>query len=319
MSFQRKYTIEMDHVSFDADFCRDTAELLKQAAKKKERVNMKNKNRRTAKFIAVAAALALLSLTAFAVVKFVIPQQLFDSMEVDLESLQAVVDVDNADADSVKTVQKTFSNKDFSMTFEAIAKGKALRSVWNFERSGSGQPTAHSVSDILNNAMDHEPERQMVDSIYAIFTVRRNDGGVVLYAEDGKGLTCADLGYCLLIKGYYPNPNMLFDEDHWDIGTYEDGNVLYVACDITNAAAFADQDLSIAFTNTMVPTIDILAMTPEGDFYYKDDYTGVPGLYDFDLDDSLSDPVKAAAFKANGTFHTYEEFQSLMAQEDAEE
>ena len=79
MSFQRKYTIEMDHVSFDADFCRDTAELLKQAAKKKERVNMKNKNRRTAKFIAVAAALALLSLTAFAVVKFVIPQQLFDS------------------------------------------------------------------------------------------------------------------------------------------------------------------------------------------------------------------------------------------------
>ena len=34
MSFQKKYTIEMDHVSFDADFCRETAELLKQAAKK---------------------------------------------------------------------------------------------------------------------------------------------------------------------------------------------------------------------------------------------------------------------------------------------
>ena len=318
MSFLRKYTIEMGNVSFDPDFCRDTAELLKQAAKKKERINMKNKNRRTAKFIAVAASLALLSLTAFAVVKFVIPQQLFDSMEVDLESLQAVVDADVADPDAIQTVQKTFSNEDFSMTFEAIAKGKALRSVWHFERGGSDQQTAHSVSDILNNALAHESEWQTVDSIYAIFTVRRNDGGVVLYAEDGKGLTGADVGYCLLIKGYYPNPNMLFDGDHWNIGTYEDGDVLYVACDITNAAAFADHDLSIAFTNTMVPTVDILAMTPEGEFYYKDDYTGVPGLYDFDLDDSLADPVKAAAFKANGTFHTYEEFQSLMA-EDAEE
>ena len=316
MSFQKKYTIEMDHVQFSDDFCRETAALLKQAAKKKERVTMKNK--RTVRIIAIAAALVLFSLTAFAVVKFVIPQQLFDSMEVDLESLRAVVDVENADPDSIKTMQKTFSNDDFTMTFEAIAKGKALRSVWHFERGGSEQQTAHSVSDILNNALEQEPERQAVDSLYAIFTVRRNDGGVVLYAEDGKGLTGADLGYCLLIKGYYPNPNMLFDEDHWDIGTYEDGDVLYVACDITNAAAFADQELAIAFTNTMVPTIDILAMTPEGEFYYKDDYKGVPGLYDFDLDDSLADPVKAAAFKANGTFHTYEEFQSLMAEEDAE-
>ena len=294
MSFQQKYTMEMDHVSFDAGFCRETTELLKQAAKKKERVSMKNK--KTAKIIAVAAALVLFSLTAFAVVKFVIPQQLFSSMEVDLESLQAVVDADNADPDSVRTMQKTFSNDDFSMTFEAIARGKALRSVWNFEHNSS--------------------EQQVVDSLYAIFTVRRNDGGVVLYAEDGKGLTGADLGYCLLIKGYYPNPNMLFDEAHWDIGTYEDGDVLYVACDITNAAAFADEALAIAFTNTMVPTVDILAMTPEGEFYYKDDYTGVPGLFDYDLDDSLADPVKAAAFKANGTFHTYEEFQSLMAEEN---
>ena len=314
MSFQKKYTIEMDHVQFSDDFCRETAALLKQAAKKKERVTMKNK--RTAKIIAVAAALALFSLTAFAVVKFVIPQQLFDGMEVDLESLQAVVDVENADPDSVQTVQKTFSNDAFSMTFEAIAQGKALRSVWHFEHNGSEQQAAHSVSDILNNALDNEPEQRMVDSIYAIFTVRRSDGGVVLYAEDGKGLTGADLGYCLLIKGYYPNPNMLADGDHWDIGTYEDGDVLYVACDITNAAAFADEDLFIAFTNTMVPSIDILAMTPEGEFYYKDDYTGVPGLYDFDLDDSLADPVRAAAFKANGTFHTYEEFQSLMAETD---
>ena len=317
MSFQRKYTIEMDQVQFNDDFCRETTELLKQAAKKKERINVKN--RKYVKILAVAAALVIFSLSAFAVVKFMIPQQLFSSMEVDLESLQAVVDVDNAAPDSVKTMQKTFSNKDFSMTFEAIAQGKALRSVWNFEHNGSEQQAAHSVSDILDNALDNDPERQMVDSIYAIFTVRRNDGGVVLYAEDGKGLTGADIGYCLLIKGYYPNPNMLFDGDHRDIGTYEDGDVLYVACDITNAAAFADEELSIAFTNTMVPTIDILAMTPDGEFYYKDDYTGVPGLFDFDLDDSLADPVKAAAFKANGTFHTYEEFQSLMAEENAEE
>ena len=314
MSFQKKYQIEMDHVSFDADFCRETAELLKQAAKKKERVNMKNK--RTVKILAVAAALALFSLSAFAIVKFVIPQQLFSGMDVELESLQAVVDVENADADSVRTMQKTFSNEDFSMTFEAIAKGKALRSVWHFERGSSDQQTAHSVSDILNHALDQEPERQTVDSLYAIFTVRRNDGGVVFYAEDGKGLTGADLGYCLLIKGYYPNPNMLFDETHRDLGFYEDGDVLYVACDITNAAAFADEELAIAFTNTMVPSIDELAMTPDGEFYYKEDYKGVPGLYDFDLDDSLADPVKAAAFKANGTFHTYEEFQSLMAEDN---
>ena len=314
MSLQRQYKIEMDHVSFDADFDRKTIGLLQEAAKKKERVNMKQ--HRLMKIAAAAAALVVFAASAFALAKLVIPQELFRGMEVELESLQAVVDVENADADSVRTMHKTFSNDAFSMTFEAVAKGKALRSVWHFERGNSEQP-AHSVDDILNSALNQEPELRTVDSLYAIFTVRRNDGGVVLYAEDGKGLTGADLGYCLLVKGYYPNPNMLFDGTHREIGTYEDGDVLYVACDITNAAAFADEELSIAFTNTMVPTIDILAMTPEGEFYYKDDYKGVPGLYDFDLDDSLADPVRAAELKSYGTFHTYEEFQSLTAEEDA--
>ena len=180
MSFQRKYTIEMDHVQFSDDFCRETTELLKQAAKKKERTNVKN--RKYVKILAAAAALAIFSLSAFAVVKFVIPQQLFGSMKVELENLQAVVDVDNADPDSVRTMQKTFSNGDFSMTFEAIAKGKALRRVWHFEHSGAEQQAAHSVSDILNNAINSDPERQTVDSIYAIFTVRRNDGGATTAA-----------------------------------------------------------------------------------------------------------------------------------------
>ncbi len=65
MSFEEKYRKDMDAVSVDGDFRRDTLRLIKEAAERKEVISMK---RKPVKILAVVAALIMLfSIGAFAI------------------------------------------------------------------------------------------------------------------------------------------------------------------------------------------------------------------------------------------------------------
>ena len=129
-----------------------------------------------------------------------------------------------------------------------------------------------------------------------------------------RGLPPGDIGYILLVKGYAANPNLF--ADCYGIGLYEENNVLYVACNITDANLFADEDLYIGFTNRMVINYDILRMDKNNEYHYVDGYDGIPALFDFDLDDSRADKERAEQYKAERPFMTYDEFEKALAEEN---
>lgn len=291
MTFEEKYKAQANQVEFSGSFHEVTCEKMRQALTQKEDHSMKKV--KPVKIIVIAALIAALALTAGAVARFVIPDRFAQDMTLNLDSVRTVIDTGKATEDTVSTVRKSFSNKDFTVTFEAIADGGCLRDV--FTENGE--------------AIDRNPTET-----YAIFTVKRTNGTPVLYSEDGKGLTPGDIGYILLVKGYAANPNLF--ADCYGIGLYEENNVLYVACNITDANLFADEDLYIGFTNRMVINCDILRMDKNNEYHYVDGYDGIPALFDFDLDDSRADHEKAEQYKAERPFMTYDEFEKALAEEN---
>lgn len=247
-----------------------------------------------AKILIAAALVAVFAVTAGAIATFVMPKDLIPA---EIESIKTVVDFENADKDSIKTVQKTFSNDEFTVTFEAIVEGKCMEKFFENENT------------IVTNGSDGVA----VDKTYAVLTVKRNDGKPVLYYDE-NGLLPRDIGYRILIKGYMTNPSMLVD--NYDISLCEEDNILYVACDITDANVFADEELYLAFTNKMVINYEIVEMDKNGNFSYAKDYDGIPALFDFELDSSKADHEKAAEYKASQPFFTFDEFQKLLAEEE---
>lgn len=291
LTFEEKYKAQADQVKFSESFHDVTCKKMRQAMTQKEEHSVKKG--KPIKIIVIAALIAAFALTAGAVARFVIPNQLVEDMKLEPDSVKTVIDTGKSDKDTVSTVQKSYSNKDFIVTFEAIADGGCLRQV--FTKNG----------ELIENK---------AEDTYAIFTVKRTDGASVLYSEDGQGLTPGNIGYILLVKGYAANPCTF--ADCYGIGLYEENNVLYVACNITDANLFADEDLYIGFTNRMVINCDILRMDKNNEYHYVESYDGIPALFDFDLDDSRADREKAEQYKAKRPFMTYDEFEKALAEEN---
>lgn len=290
MTFEEKYKAQVNQVKFSESFHDVTCEKMRQAMTQKEEHSVKKV--KPVKIIVIAALIAALALTAGAVARFVIPHQLVEDMKLELDSVKTVIDTGKADKDIVSTVQKSYSNGEYTVTFEAIADGSCLRRV--FTENGK---TIESKAE----------------ETYAIFTVKRNDGKQVL-SFGKEGLHLHDIGYIILVKGYAANPCTF--ADCYGIGLYEENNVLYVACNITDANLFADEDLYIAFTNRMVINYDILRMDKNNEYHFVDGYDGIPALFDFDLDDSRADHEKAEQYKAKRPFMTYDEFEKALAEEN---
>lgn len=291
MTFEEKLKTQTDQITFSENFQCVTCQKMRQVLTQKEEHSMKKFN--PVKLIVIAAVIAALALTAGAVAQFVIPHQLVEDMALELDSVKTVIDTGKADEDTVSTVQKSYSNGEYTVTFEAIANGSCLRKVFT---------------------ENEKPIETKAEETYAIFTVKRNDGKQVLGFGQEEGLHLSDIGYIILVKGYAANPCIF--ADCYGIGEYEENNVLYVACNITDANLFADEELYIAFTNEMVINYDILRMDKNNEYHYVDGYDGIPALFDFDLDDSKADHEKAEQYKAEHSFMTYEEFEKALAEED---
>ena len=223
--------------------------------------------------LAAAAIFIILTIGAGAAYQFMIPDGLNEELALNDMHIKTVVDTEKADENSVRTMQKTVTSNGYTVTFEAIVDGYVIRPKF-----------------IENLMCFSTTEEIREDKIYAVMTITRDDGKSVL-EPDGymPACFCCDgfsFNFDILVKGYAPNSAM-FSRGPW---YHEENNILYYLCDLSDAAKFADHELSIIIFDE--PTLDgtIARMDKNGDFYIVDTYDRMAVIFDIDLDDSLADP-----------------------------
>ena len=245
MNVQEDYQKAMDEIAFSTEELHILSQKLRRASEEQEETLMKPKNKRTVlRPLLIAALVLLAAFSAAAAVRFFVPKELSDEIQLDMSSLQTVVDFEHAEEGDVTTVKKVQKTNGLIITFEAIAKGKCM---------GPGYWTG-------DTALQGE-------SAYAIFSIRKANGKPFYGNQDGKNFTlpyqAPNFGYNLLLHGYAPNASALVDRRA--IYLYEDGNVLFKAYEITDVLPFADKRPYIVINDGMAVTSDILRIDKNGD------------------------------------------------------
>ena len=228
----------------------------------------------------IAAVIVLLfAVSAGAAYQFMLPEELNKELGLNDMNIKTVVDVEKADANSVRTVQKTVKTNGYTVNFEAIIDGYVI---------------LPEITKVIRGIDTAEEIRE--DRIYAVMTITRDDGKSVM-APDGymPNCSCCDaifgFNFRVAVKGYAPN-SVMFMGTPWH---YEENNTLYYLCDITDTAKFADRDLAIILCGEQERIYGtIVRMDENGEYYFVDTYDGMGAIFDFDLDDSLADPEAVA-------------------------
>lgn len=230
---------------------------------------VKPKKRISWKIALIAAVIVIIfAVSTGAVYKFALSDGLVEEMNLEkIERIKTVVDTETLDEDSVQTVQKTVSANGFTVTFEAIVEGASLNKNY-----------------IHGSANDETGKDSQVARNYAIFSVTRDDGSS-FFNNDKDPREFCDLGVVALVHGYEPSVSLFGN----DIFIYEEENVLYIACDITEVYKFADHELSIAVCGYYSVDGTILRMDENGDFYFVDSYDDIHALFNFDIEDEYAD------------------------------
>ena len=249
------------------------------SSKEKESVVKQFRGKKFKALLIAAAVFIVLAIGTGAAYQFIMPEGLNEQLELHEMNIKTVVDFDKADENSVRTVQKTVSKNGYTVSFEAIIDGYVI---------------LPEIVKVLRGIDPAEEIRE--DRIYAVMTITRDDGKSVL-APDGDMPSCIccdpffNFNFTVAVKGYAPN-SVMFMGTPWH---YEENNVLYYLCDITDTAKFADHDLSIILCGEKEGAYGtIVRMDEKGEYYFVDTYDGMGAIFDFDLDDSLADPEAVA-------------------------
>lgn len=243
-----------------------------------KKVKKFNGGRKLRNALIAAVIVLLFAVSAGAAYQFMLPDGLNEQLELHEMNIKTVVDIDKADENSVRTVQKTVNSNGYTVNFEAIIDGYVI---------------LPEITKLLRGIDPAEEIRE--DRIYAVMTITRDDGKSVL-EPDGYMPGCFCCGgfgfdFTVAVKGYAPSP-VMFNGTPWH---YEENNVLYYLCDITDTAIFADRDLSLILYGEKEGTSGtIVRMDEKGEYYFVDTYDGMGAIFDFDLDDSLADPETVA-------------------------
>ena len=237
----------------------------------------KNKGKKFRIALIAAVIAVIFAIGTGAAYRFMLPEELMNDLELNDMRIRTVIDTDIATEDNVRTVQKTVSKNGYTINFEAIIDGYII---------------LPEVTKVLRGLDPAQEIRE--DRIYAAMTITRDDGKSVL-EPDGymPGCFCCSgitANFCVAVKGYAPNSGM-FATFPWH---YEENNVMYLLCDITDAAKFADHDLSIIVYDDTHLDGTIARMDENGEYYFVDTYDRLGAIFDFDLDDSFADPEAAA-------------------------
>ncbi len=237
----------------------------------------KNKGKKFRIALIAAVIAVIFAIGTGAAYRFMLPEGLMKDLELNDMRIRTVIDTDIATEDNVRTVQKTVNSNGYTVNFEAIIDGYVI------------------LPEITKELRGIDPAEEIrEDRIYAVMTITRDDGKSVM-EPDGYMPGCFCCGgfgfdFNVVVKGYAPSP-VMFNGTPWH---YEENNVLYYLCDITDAAKFADRDLAIILFEGFGIDGTIARMDENGEYYFVDTYDGMGAIFDFDLDDSLADPEAVA-------------------------
>lgn len=256
------YRKAMDALPFSAGFQERTEELVRQnSLAEKERIPMKKRGFYRA--VAVAAAVAMLTVSAYAASRWLSPAQVAD-MHGDAALSQAF-----ESEDAIK-LNQTVQTDDLAVTLAGVVSGENLSS-WTSQADQS--------------------------RTYAVMILESLDGAPL----DMEDFPIADYTLTPLVAGFTPWSvnNWTLDAG---VSLLERDGVLYYLLDVRSVEMFADHTAYLAFYRGTAPGQDTFTMAEDGTISFAEGFEGPHALFTLPLDKSKADPAAVERFMDESGF-----------------
>ncbi len=259
------YRKAVDALPLSADFQERTEELVRRTAKiaelEKECISVKKKG--FIKAVSIAAAVALLTISAYAASRWLSPAQVAD-MNGNAALAQAF-----ESEDAIK-LNQSVQTENFCVTLAGLVSGENLS----------------ELSDQADQART-----------YAVMILESLDG-TPLNADD---FPIVEYTLTPLVAGFTPWTvnNWTLNAS---VSLLERDGVLYYLLDTQNIEMFADHTVYMAFYQGRMPDQDIFTIAEDGTIAFAESFEGPQALFTLPLDESKADPAAVEQFMDESGF-----------------
>ena len=256
------YRKAMETLPFSDDFQERTEELVRRSIQpEKECIFMKRRG--FYRVLAAAAAVAMLTVSAYAASRWLSPAQVADIVGDSVLS-QAF------ESENAVTINQSVQTGDLSVTLAGLVSGENLSS-WTEEAD-----RAHT---------------------YAVAILESLDGT----ALDVDSFPLHEYTLTPLVAGFTPWSvnNWTLNAG---VSCLERDGVLYYLLDVENLEMFADHTVYLAFYQGGAPGQEIFTMAGDGFISFAEDFNGPQALFTLPLDQSKADPAAVEQFMEDSGF-----------------
>lgn len=257
-----EYRKAMEALPFSDGFQERTEELVRRSIQsEKECISMKKRG--FYRILAVAAAVAMLTVSAYAASRWLSPAQVADM--VGNPALSRAFEGENA----VK-MNQSVQTGDLSVTLAGMVSGKNL-SDWTDEADQS--------------------------RTYAVMILESLDGT----ALNVENFPLGQYTFTPLVAGFTPWSVNSWTLDT-GVSLLEQDGVLYYLLDVQNLEMFADHTVYVAFYQGASPSLDYFVMAEDGTISFAEKFEGPHALFTLPLEQSKADPAAVEQFMDNSGF-----------------
>ena len=250
------YRKAMDTLPFSAGFQERTEELVRRKARtEKECITMKKRG--LYRTLTIAAAAALLTVSAYAASRWLSPAQVADiagnpALAQAFESTDAV------------TVNQTVHTGSLSVTLAGLVSGEGLSNLTD------QADQAHTYAVIILESLDGTP-------------------------LDGETFPFLDYTVTPMVAGFAPWSVNNWTLDSGVTGFARDG-VYYYLLDVKNLEMFADHTVYLAFYEGRTPSKEIFTVAQDGTISFAESFEAPHALFTLPLEQSKADAAAEEQF-----------------------
>ena len=259
------YRKAVDAIPFSADFQERTEELVHRTAQIAELEKECNtmKKRGFCRVLAIAAAVAMFTVSAYAASRWLSPAQVAE-LHGDPALSQAF------ERENAVRIGQTVQTDDLAVTLAGLVSGENL-SGWT------------SQADQART--------------YAVMILESLDGTPL----DMEDFPITDYTFTPLVAGFTPWSvnNWTLDAG---VSLLEQDGVIYCLLDTQSVEMFADHTVYLAFYQGRVPSRDTFTMAEDGTIAFAERFEGPHALFTLPLDKSKADPAAVELFMEDSGF-----------------